>query len=448
MSVLRPYVPEMVHLLRSGDLDGFVARAHDLEPADLAEVLAELEEDERVVAVKALPPELSGEALVEMPESEHAEETLAALDPEEAAEIVDQLEDDDAADLLGELDPADQEAILAEVEDPGELASLLTYDPETAGGLMTTAVVAVQDSDTAGQAIEAIRRQAEDVEDFYQIFVVDPERRLVGVLPLKSLVVSAPARPVREFMEDADIAVTPDVDQEEVARLMARYNLPSVPVVDPARKLLGRVTFDDVTDVVEAENTEDLLQFGGVSADEELDAGWRPSVQSRLPWLLVNLVTAFVAKSVIDSQQDVISSFPLIAAWLGVVAGMGGNAGTQALAVTVRRLALNLISPGDAWRIIAKELTVGLVNGLACGLVVSAVGWTSQGHIGAMIGVVVGLAMIGNLIVASIAGATIPLVLHRFKVDPAIASSIFVTTFTDVFGFGLVLLFSRWLLLG
>lgn len=448
MSRLRPYVPEMVRLLREGNLDGFVARAHDLEPADLAEVIAELEEDERVVAVKALPPELSGEALVEMPESEHAEDTLAALHPEEAAEIVDQLEDDDAADLLGELDPAEQEAILAEVEDPGELASLLTYDPETAGGLMTTAVMAVQDSDTAGQAIEAIRRQAEDVEDFYQVFVVDPERRLVGVLPLKSLVISAPGRPVREFMEDADIAVTPDVDQEEVARLMARYNLPSVPVVDVARKLLGRVTFDDVTDVVEAENTEDLLQFGGVSADEELDASWRPSVRSRLPWLLVNLVTAFVAKTVIDSQQDVISSFPLIAAWLGVVAGMGGNAGTQALAVTVRRLALNLISPGDAMRIIGKELTVGLVNGLACGLVVAAVGWTSQGHIGAMIGVAVGLAMIGNLIVASIAGATIPLVLHRFKVDPAIASSIFVTTFTDVFGFGLVLLFSRWLLLG
>lgn len=448
MSVAREYVPDMVRLLRAGDLDGFVRRAHDLEPADLAEVLAELEEDERIVAVKALPPELSGEALVEMPESEHAEDTLAALEPEEAAEIVEQLEDDDAADLLGEMDPADQEAILAEVEDPSDVAALLTYDPESAGGLMTTTVMAVRDTDTAGAAIEAIRRQAAEVEDFYQVFVVDGEHRLVGVLPLKDLVVSAPDRLVRAFMADADIAVTPEVDQEEVARLMARYNLPSVPVVDGQRRLLGRVTFDDVTDVVEAENTEDLLQFGGVSADEELDSGWAAAVRSRLPWLLVNLVTAFVAKSVIDAQQETITTFPLIAAWLGVVARMGGNAGTQALAVTVRRLALGLIAPGDAFRIIGKEVAVGVVNGAAVGLVVAVAGVLTHTSGGPLLGGVVGLAMLGNLIVASVAGALIPLLLHRLKVDPAIASSIFVTTFTDVFGFGLVLLFTRWLLLG
>lgn len=448
MSRERRYVPEMVTLLRAGELAAFAARAHDLEAADLAEVFAELEDDERVVAVKALPPELSGEALAEMPESEHAEETLAALEPEEAAEIVDQLDDDDAADLLGELDPEDQEAILAEVEDPRDVTALLSYDPETAGGRMTSTVMAVQDVFTAGQAIADIRRQAEDVEDFYQVFVVDERHRLVGVLPLKDLVISAPDRRVRDFMADADIAVTPDVDQEEVARLMARYNLPSVPVVNAERRLLGRVTFDDVSDVVEAENTEDMLQFAGVSADEELDASWRPSVRSRLPWLLVNLFTAFAAKSVIDAQQDIISTVPLIAAWLGVVAGMGGNAGTQALAVTVRRLALNLTAPGDAMRIIGKELTVGFVNGLACGAIVAAVGLVTQGHTGAMLGLVVGVSMVGNLIVASIAGATIPLLLHRFKIDPAIASSIFVTTFTDVFGFGLVLLFTRWLLLG
>jgi magnesium transporter len=447
MTPARNYVPEMAALLRQGKLAAFVLRAHDLESADLAEVLAELDDDERVVAVKALPPELSGAALAEMADSEHAEDTLAALEPGEAAEIVDQLDDDDAADLLGELDPAEQEAILAEVEDRSDLTTLLSYDPETAGGRMTTSVVAVQDDLTAGQAIESIRRQAEDVEDFYQIFVVDAEQQLVGVLPLKDLVISAPGRLVREFMADADIAVTTDVDQEEVARLMARYNLASVPVVDAHRKLLGRVTFDDVSDVVEAETTEDMLQFAGVSANEELDAAWQPSVRSRLPWLLVNLCTAFAAKSVIDAQQDIVRAVPLIAAWLGVVAGMGGNAGTQALAVTVRRLALNLIAPGDAMRIIGKELTVGLVNGFACGLIVALVGYVSQGDSGAVLGLVVGGAMIGNLIVASIAGATIPLVLHRLKIDPAIASSIFVTTFTDVFGFGLVLLFTRWLLL-
>jgi magnesium transporter len=205
------------------------------------------------------------------------------------------------------------------------------------------------------------------------------------------------------------------------------------------------VTFDDVTDVVEQETTEDLLRFGGVSGDV-LSGDWAAAVRSRLPWLLINLFTAFVAKSVIDAQQDVIRQLPLIAAWLGVIAGMGGNAGTQALAVTVRRVALGLIAPGDAKRVITNELIVGALNGIANGAVVAAVALLT--HAGnATLGLVVGFAMVGNLVVAGASGALIPLLLHRLKVDAAVASSIFVTTFTDVFGFGLVLLLARLLLL-
>jgi magnesium transporter len=435
----------MLQLVREGQLEAFVQRAYELEPADLADVLASLDEEERVAVVAALPPELSSQALIEMPEEAHAEETLAALDPETAAEIVQEMDDDDAADLLGELDPEDQERILSEVENRAEVDELLRYDEESAGGRMTTAVVTVPDSSVADEALHSIRRQAEEI-DFYQIYVVDDGRRLVGVLPLKDLVVSSPRRPVRDFMESADIVVAPDLDQEEVARVMARYNVPSVPVVDGHGRLLGQVTFDDVTDVVEEEATEDILQFGGTSADEELAGGWRAAVRSRLPWLLINLLTAFVAKSVIDAQQDVVNRLPLVAGWLGVIAGMGGNAGTQALAVTVRRLALGLIAAGDAKRIIAKELLVGLINGVANGLVVAVVGWLAYGS-GVLLGVVVFAAMVGNLVVAGASGALIPLVLHRFRIDPAIASSIFVTTFTDVFGFGLVLFFTRLLLL-
>src|SRR5262249_15029438 len=232
-------------------------------------------------------------ALVEMPEGAHPEETLAALGPERAAEIVEELDDDDAADLLGELEPAAQERILSEIEDRPDVESLLRYDEETAGGRMTTHLVTVLESETASQALESIRRQAEEIEDFGQVFVVDAGRRLVGTLPLKDLVTSPPDRPVRAFMTEADIFVQPELDQEEVARIMSRYNLPSVPVVDPAGRLLGRVTFDDLVDVVEKETTEDLLQFGGVSADEELEAGWNVAVRSRLPWLYVNLLTAF-----------------------------------------------------------------------------------------------------------------------------------------------------------
>ena len=246
-------------------------------------------------------------------------------------------------------------------------------------------------------------------------------------------------------MTDANIFVTPDLDQEEVARLMARYNVPSVPVVDEHGRLLGRVTFDDVIDVVEAETTEDLLRFGGVSADEDLAAGWRAAVRSRLPWLSVNLLTAFLAGGVVYFFQSTIQKTLALAVWMPIIAGMGGNAGTQALAVTVRRLALGLIPVDVFTRVVGKEILVGITNGIVMGLAVGTIA-ALMGE-GARLGIVVFLAMAGNLMVAGFAGAFIPIVLERMGIDPAIASSIFVTTFTDVCGFLLLLGLAGWLLL-
>ncbi len=430
-------IERMVKLVRTGELPVFVRRASQIEAADLADVLSALEDQERLAAVEALPPEVSSQALAEMPEDAHAGETLAALPAERAAEIVEELEDDDAADILGELPLADQERILQEVEDRADVDRLLRYDEETAGGLMTAHTVTVFDTDTVQQALEGIRRQAEEVTDFYQVFVVDRYRRLVGLLPFKDLVISRPDRVVGTFMADADITVPPTLDQEEVARLMSRYNLPSVAVVDEGGRLLGRVTFDDVIDVVEAETTEDLLKFGGVSPDEELAAGWDVAVRSRLPWLYVNLATAFLAGGVVYFFQGTVQRTVSLAVWMPVIAGMGGNAGTQALAVTVRRLALGLIPAHLFLRVVGKEILVGLTNGLAIGLVVGIVA-ALIGE-GSRLGLIVFLAMSGNLLVAGFAGAFIPIVLERLGVDPAIASSIFVTTFTDVCGFLLLL---------
>ena len=434
----------MVELVRKGDIAHFIRRAHDLEPADLADVLTTLDEQERVTVVQALPPELSSQALAEMPEEAHAGETLAALDPGQAADIVQELDDDDAADILGDLDRTTQEHILSGVEGRPEVEQLLRYDQETAGGRMTTHMVTVPDTATAEQALEEIRRQSEEVEDFYQVFVVDAEHRLVGLLPFKDLVISRPGRPVRSFMTPADISVLPDLDQEEVARLMARYNLPSVAVVDAAGHLLGRVTFDDVIDVVEAETTEDLLKFGGVSADENIAAGWETAVRSRLPWLSLNLLTAFLAGGVVYLFQGTIQRTVALAVWMPIIAGMGGNAGTQALAVTVRRLALGMIPVDVFTRVVGKEVLVGIINGLVMGLAVGMVA-ALIGE-GARLGLVVFLAMVGNLMVAGFAGAFIPLILERVGVDPAVASSIFVTTFTDVCGFLLLLGLAGWML--
>lgn len=437
MTTAADRIDRMVQLVRKGELAAFVRRAHDFEAADLADVLAALEDEERVAVVHALPAELSSQALAEMPEDAHAGETLAALEPGRAAEIVEELEDDDAADILGELPIADQERILKEVEDRADVDRLLRYDDETAGGLMTAHMVTVRSTDTVAGALEEIRRQAEEVTDFYQVFVVDHERRLVGVLPFKDLVVSKPDRIISSIMADADITVAPGLDQEEVARVMARYNLPSVAVVDEGGRLLGRVTFDDVIDVVEAETTEDLLKFGGVSPDEDLAAGWSEAVRSRLPWLYVNLATAFLAGGVVYYFQGIVQRTVTLAVWMPVIAGMGGNAGTQALAVTVRRLALGQMPGQHFRRVVGKEILVGIINGVAIGSVVGIIA-ALIGE-GARLGLVVFLAMSGNLLVAGFAGAFIPIVLERLDVDPAIASSIFVTTFTDVCGFLLLL---------
>lgn len=430
-------VESIVARLRSGELAWLVNQAHDWEAADLADVLAALDEEERLALVQLLPPELASQALVELPDSAHAEMTLAALDPLRAADIVDELDDDDAADLLGDLEPEDAERILSAVEDRSDVDRLMGYDEETAGGLMTTHMVTVRATETAAEALESIRRQAEEVEDFYRIFVVDEQSVLKGILPLRDLVVSAPTRLVAAIMHDPDITVRPDVDQEQVARLLARYNLASVPVVDALGRLLGRVTFDDVIDVVEAETTEDILQFGGTSADEELSAGWLEAVRSRLPWLILNLVTAFLAASVVYANQDLIRNLTTLAVLMPIIAGMGGNAGTQALAVTIRRLALGRIPRGQYLAVIAKESLVGLTNGVANGVIVGILAMLLG--LGPMLGLVVFLAMAGNLLVAGFAGAYIPILLERRGVDPAVASSIFVTTFTDICGFFLLL---------
>lgn len=438
---------DVLALLREGRVSEFLARTRRLEAADLADVLALADEDERVEIAKLLPPELTGEALIEMPEQEHAEATLAALTPEQAADIVQQMPDDDAADILGELPPEQQRRILSQVdfEERVTVERLLEYREDSAGGLMTGAMVTVQQDETVGEAVESIRRQAEAVEEFTETYVVDAHGRLTGVLGFKRLVLSAPDRAVRELMEEPGPTVGPEMDQEDVARLMARYNVPSIPVVDRGGRLLGRITFDDVSDVVEEEATEDLLRFGGVSAEEDLGARWFEAVKTRLPWLFVNLLTAFVAAAVVALFTNVVRALPALAAWMTIISGMGGNAGTQTLAVTVRRLALGLIAPAAFVGVVGKEVMVGLACGVANGVVVALAALLF--HQPVMLGVVVCLAMVGNLFVAGFAGAFIPLLLERFKIDPAIASSVFVTTFTYVCGFALLLGLGGWLLL-
>ena len=430
-------------LIGEGDVSGLEAMLEVLHPSDIADVVESLGDDLRLALVRALPADLASETLAEMEEGEIRAELLNALAPAEGAELLHELSDDDAVDLLGELAPDVQDRLLAELptEEAGDIRDLLQYDEDTAGGIMTTALVSVLGHITAGEAIDAVRVQGREVEDFYTVFVVDGDTKLLGTVPLDDLILSDTEHRVRDLVEPTAASVVPAADQEQVGHMLARYNLASIPVVSEDGVLLGRVTFDDVIDVIEAETTEDLLLFSGVSEAEELRGTSVEAVRARLPWLLLNTMTASLAASVVWWFRDEIAAATLLAVVMPVVAGLGGNAGQQALAVTVRRLATSAGPLEPRGRVVRKEILVGLLNGGAIGLLVAGGAGLLALVMGvdARLGVVVLLAMWGNIAMAGFAGSFIPTFLDRMGQDPAVASTVFLTALTDLTGFLLLL---------
>ncbi len=405
-----------------------------LHPSDLADIVEGLEgEEARKRVLGALSPELAAGTLAELDPEAGPERLLVGLEPERVARVVEALPDDDAADLIGRLDAREQARLLGSLDDASRIRELLHYPEDTAGGIMTRDLMAVPGTSTAGEALDEIRRRATELDDFYTIFVVAADGRLEGVVSLPGLVLADPSRPLTELVEEPPAVVPVEMDQEDVGRILSKYNLAAIGVVDPRGRLVGRITFDDVIDVMEAEVTEDILRFAAVSEEEAIRGTTRDAVRSRLPWLVVNLGTAVMAASVVYFFQETIERIILLAAVMPIIAGMGGNAGTQALAVTVRRIALADESLAERWQVVGKELLVGLVNGLTIGLIIAAAGLLLVGQV--RFGLVVMLAMWGNLVVASSVGAFVPILLESIGVDPAVASSIFVTTFTDLCGF-------------
>lgn len=433
-------------LVAAGELGGVVELVEGLHPSDLADLVESFDEDGQVALLSALPTELASETLAEMEEGEDRGDLLAALTPEKGAELIHELPDDDAADLMGELEPPEQRKIFEVLpdEEAGDLIDLLRYDEESAGGLMTTELVAVEGSLTAAEALAQVRIQGKEVEDFYTVFVIDGTRRLLGTLRLVDLVIADPSSGIDALVEEPVATVLPDVDQEEVGRLIARYNLVAIPVISEENQLLGRITFDDVIDVMEAEQTEDILRFVGVSDEDELRHSWHESVRVRLPWLLLNLVTAALAASMILFFEDVIDQVLILAFLAPIIAAMGGSSGTQSLAITIRRITLE--GSGSARGFVYKEILIGLVNGAVLGGGIALLAFVLERD--PVLGLVVLLAMWGNQIVAGFAGAFIPATLDRMGVDPSVASSVFVHTLTDLCGFFLLLGLASKLLVG
>lgn len=415
--------------------------------SEIAILFEKLDQEDKERIINILPTEVASDVIAEMDEEHRPGELLINLDPEKRSEIVEDLDYDDATDIISQLEEHEQQEILEDIdqEDASSIRALLNYDENTAGGLMNSELICVNINSDKKDALDEIIRQSEEMEEFYTIYVVDDTKTLQGIVSIKNVIKAHADAKIRDIYKADPVYVKADLDQEEVAKLISQYNLTAIPVVDDSMMLLGRITVDDIIDVMEQESTEDMLKISGVSEDEELSGNWKEAVKSRLPWLVINLATAYLAASIIRHFDSTVSQLPRIAAYMTIIAGMGGNAATQALAVTVRRISLSDLTDNQAYNTVLKEFLVGLLNGAANGLVVFCIALFYDAD--PMLGLVLFLAMTGNLVIAGLTGATIPLVLKRVGIDPAVASSIIITTFTDCAGFLLPLWLATNLLL-
>jgi magnesium transporter len=397
-------------------------------------VLEALDHDHRPRLVELLGIHFDFTALTEVDDSVR-EEILEELPPQTVAEGVRDIESDDAVAILEDMPKEERAEILDQLPPPERVALARSFDyPEdSAGRRMQTEFIAVPPAWDVGQAIDYMRETVELPEHFYELYVVDDARHFLGAVPLDRLLRSKRPVPISDLMEAERRRVHADEDQEEVARLFQRYDLVAAPVVDADDRLVGVVTFDDVVDVIEEEAEEDIRALGGVTSDEELSDSVWTIARGRFNWLLVNLATAFLASSVLGLFEGQLQKMVALAVLAPIVASQGGNATTQTMTVAVRALATQDLSDANARRVIVRELLVGLLNGVAFAVItgIAAYIWFRV----PALGVVIGLAMICNLVAAALGGILIPLALHRLRVDPAVASSPFVTTVTDVVGF-------------
>lgn len=413
----------------------------------VAQFLERLEVAERRDVLRLLSTERAADILAEM-EEDLAAEVLAQMRVRRAARILDDFEPDDAADILASLAKTDQERLLTRVEKDAResIEVLLSYDPDTAGGIMTTEVDTALESMSVAEATELIRAFANKHEDLHYVYVINRSRELRGIVSLRKLIQAHPEQKISSVMRtDIRGIVTPDMDKEKVALLMAEYNLPDLAVVDTKNILLGVVTHDDVIDVLRDEATEDLQLLAGAGGDEAIHDPVFSSIRHRQPWLAVNLATAFVAAAVVHLFDEQIRALPVLAALMPVIAGVGGNSGQQSLAITIRSLALGLVKDGDVPEILVKQAAIGITNGMVIGLLAAILVAFFGGPL--MLSVVVLGAMIINLFLGCLAGTIIPLVLKRLGRDPAQVSSILITFFTDTGGFLIFLALGSALLL-
>lgn len=410
-----------------------VSLFEELHTGDQVEIFDLLDEDEQVILLQHLDVNATA-ILFSHQEDDETLQAAESLSIDKLADVLDEMEPDEAADLLGDLPPKQAAEALQQMEDTEDVLQLLEYPDQTAGGRMTTDFVAVSKDVTAAEAINTLRYLEPDHEVPYYVFVVDDHDVLVGVTGLRELVVSKPETPMETVMDPTVISANALMDQEEVAQMMSQYDLSALPVVNTDKHLIGVITHDDLIDVIQEEATEDIYRLANVTnAELEPDSPVSEQLKGRLPWLFLNMFTALFASWVISNFEGLISQVAVLAVFQSIVAGQGGNAASQSVAMFVRALALGNIPPGRTMSLLFRQMIVGLFQGIAVGALIGIGVYLWKGN--AYLGLVLGISLVGNMILAAIVGTLIPMGLKAIDQDPAMASSVLVTAVTDSLGF-------------
>ena len=446
IEVKNDHIEEVKGHIEAGRESEIAALLAELHTSDIGRLVAALEEEDAVKLFKFLTPDKASAVLLEVDERRR-KALISSISSEELIDVVHEMETDDAADVISELPVEEAKQVLDGIDRHESIAvqKLLVFAEDTAGGKMQAELASVIETATVEETIEEVRRKSHEIDNISNVFVVDMEGRLAGAVPLDKLILADPETRVITIANRDPIKVRTDMDQEEVAKLFQKYDLISVPVVDHEGRLVGRITVDDIVDVLEEEIFEDFYKMAGLNVEARaLDPAGR-AIRMRVPWLLLNLCTAALAASVVKLFEGTIEQLVLLAVLMPIVAGMGGNAATQTITVVVRALALGELTFKNARWVLMKEVLVGFVNGCLTGGLAGLAAYLLGANI--MVGLLLFLAMIANMMIAGLIGSIMPLVLKRFKVDPAISSSIFVTASTDIGGFftflGLATLFMK-----
>ncbi len=423
----------IIEFIKNAPISTILNEIDDIHPVDFLESLSHYAGDKYAILEK-LPDDYIA-LIIDTAEDDEKYDLLSYFSQKRKKQIMNEMSSDELVDLLGYVEEDEKDALISQMshEDAQEVQNLLSYKSDTAGGIMATEFIAIRETMTIADTIEYLRQASPNSETPYYIYVVDGDGVLKGVVPLREIIIATPDRIISDIMNTSIISVPDTMDQEDVGILFEKYGFMAMPVVDAAGRLIGIVTFDDIFEIIKEEYTEDLFRLAGLDEEEKLEGTIRGAVASRLPWLIVNLFTALLAAGMVSLFEGTISKIVALAAFMPIVAGMGGNAGTQTLTMIIRGIALGELTFENQKSILVKEAFIGLINGCCLGLLIGALGAYWEGDI--VFGIVIGSAIFLNLIVATLSGYFVPLGLKKVGVDPALASSIFVTTLTDVLGF-------------